>query len=93
MFSEATVLVAVLAGLASFVSPCVLPLLPGYLSLMSGYSVDELQTGEVSLRRVTGKTLLFIGGFTAVFVAPVRRRSARSSSTSDRSSRPPWDGS
>lgn len=67
--SDATVLVAIFAGAASFVSPCVLPLLPGYLSLVSGYSVDELSRGDVSLRRVTGKTLLFVAGFTAVFVA------------------------
>jgi cytochrome c-type biogenesis protein len=59
----------VFAGVASFVSPCVLPLLPGYLSLMSGYSIAELSEGEVSLRRVAGKTALFVAGFTAVFVA------------------------
>ena len=69
MESDVTIFVAVFAGVASFISPCVLPLLPGYLSLMSGYSVAELQEGEVSLRRVAGKTGLFVAGFTAVFVA------------------------
>jgi cytochrome c-type biogenesis protein len=69
METDATVIVAVFAGLASFISPCVLPLLPGYLSLMSGYSVQELSSGDVSMRRVAGRTGLFIAGFTAVFVA------------------------
>ncbi len=69
MESDVTIFVAVFAGVASFISPCVLPLLPGYLSLMSGYSVAELSEGDVSLRRVAGKTGLFVSGFTAVFVA------------------------
>ena len=56
-------------GALSFVSPCVLPLLPGYLSLMSGYSVADLQEGKASTRRMLRVTLLFVAGFTAVFVA------------------------
>ena len=69
METDVTIAIAVFAGVASFISPCVLPLLPGYLSLMSGYSVAELSDGDVSLRRVAGKTGLFVAGFTAVFVA------------------------
>lgn len=69
MESDVTIFVAVFAGVASFISPCVLPLLPGYLSLMSGYSVAELADGDVSLKRVAGKTGLFVAGFTLVFVA------------------------
>lgn len=64
-----TLIAAVFAGAASFISPCVLPLLPGYLSLMSGYSLAELSGGEASTRRVVIGTLGFIAGFTAVFVA------------------------
>jgi cytochrome c-type biogenesis protein len=64
-----TLFVAFTAGLISFVSPCVLPLLPGYLSLMSGYSVADLQDGSASWRRMMRVTLLFVAGFTAVFVA------------------------
>ena len=64
-----TLIAAVLAGAASFISPCVLPLLPGYLSLMSGYSLAELSSGEANTRRVVVGTLGFIAGFTAVFVA------------------------
>jgi len=56
-------------GALSFVSPCVLPLLPGYLSLMSGYSVADLQEGKASTRRMVQVTLLFVLGFTLVFVA------------------------
>ncbi len=57
------------AGVISFVSPCVLPLLPGYLSMMSGYSASELDQGQTSPRRMTGVILLFILGFTIVFAA------------------------
>jgi cytochrome c-type biogenesis protein len=56
------------AGLLSFLSPCTLPLLPGYLAYMSGLGIDEVQTQE---RR--GTTLLaaalFVLGFSVVFVA------------------------
>jgi len=57
------------AGIISFISPCVLPLLPGYLSMMSGYSAAQLDAGEASPRRMTGVILLFIAGFTLVFAA------------------------
>jgi cytochrome c-type biogenesis protein len=57
------------AGVISFISPCVLPLLPGYLSMMSGYSAAQLEAGEVSSRRMVRVILLFILGFTLVFAA------------------------
>jgi len=57
------------AGVISFISPCVLPLLPGYLSMMSGYSAAQLEQGEVSNRRMLRVMLLFILGFTVVFAA------------------------
>ena len=56
-------------GALSFVSPCVLPLLPGYLALMSGYSVADLQEGKASTVRMVRVTALFVAGFTAVFVS------------------------
>lgn len=62
-------LIAFGGGVISFLSPCVLPLLPGYLSMMSGYSVEALQSGAVSKRRLLGVMLLFIAGFTVVFAA------------------------
>ena len=66
---EATIIGALLAGAASFISPCVLPLLPGYLSLMSGYSLQELNDGTASTRKVVFNTALFVLGFTIVFVS------------------------
>lgn len=57
---------AFVAGLVSFVSPCVLPLLPVYLSFISGVGVDELGGQR---RRLLTAALLFVAGFTAVFVA------------------------
>ncbi len=65
---EVSLIAALFAGAASFLSPCVLPLLPGYVSLMSGYDMGELAEGNVSMRRVTGRTALFVLGFTMVFV-------------------------
>jgi cytochrome c-type biogenesis protein len=62
-------IVAFGAGVISFISPCVLPLLPGYLSMMSGYSAAQLEAGEVSSRRMLRVILLFILGFTLVFAA------------------------
>ncbi len=56
-------------GLLAFLSPCVLPLLPGYLGLMSGYSVADLQAGDASRGRMLRTTVLFVLGFTVVFVA------------------------
>ena len=52
-------------GMLSFVSPCVLPLVPGYLSLMSGVSVTELSAADRS--HIVRSTLLFVAGFTLVF--------------------------
>lgn len=61
--------VAFIFGAVSFLSPCVLPLLPGYLSLMSGYSVQDLADGKASFRKVVVSTALFVLGFTLVFVS------------------------
>src|ERR1700685_2206619 len=63
-------LAAFFAGILSFLSPCVLPLVPGYVSLISGASVEELQSSE---RRVLGTVMLhsitFVLGFSVVFIA------------------------
>src|SRR5436189_5073667 len=60
---------AFMAGLVSFLSPCVLPLVPGYVSLISGVGVEELKTQEASLlRKVMLNSLAFIAGFSIVFV-------------------------
>jgi cytochrome c-type biogenesis protein len=61
---------AFLAGSVSFVSPCVLPLIPGYLSYVSGLSVDDLEAGASGqAARVIGQSVVFVMGFAAVFMA------------------------
>jgi cytochrome c-type biogenesis protein len=60
---------AFLAGLISFLSPCVLPLVPGYVSLISGAGVEELKSQEARLlRKVMLNSIGFILGFSVVFV-------------------------
>ena len=60
---------AFFAGLISFLSPCVLPLVPGYVSLISGAGVDELKSPQAQLmRRVMVNSMGFILGFSIVFV-------------------------
>lgn len=62
---------AFLGGIVSFVSPCVLPLMPGYLSYISGLSFEELERlpPAAHLGKTLHHALLFALGFTAVFVA------------------------
>ena len=76
MIENVTLLAAFGAGLLSFISPCVLPLIPGYLSYISGLSLDEMRgTGAVTVappavrNRVLLSSLAFIIGFSLVFVA------------------------
>jgi len=61
--------VAVIAGLVSFFSPCVIPLLPGYLSYATGLSGADLASGELKRGRMFLGSLLFVSGFAVVFVA------------------------
>lgn len=66
---DVNVLTAFGAGILSFLSPCVLPLIPVYLSLVTGLTVGELEKPEPQqLRRIAITTSLFILGFTVVFV-------------------------
>ncbi len=62
----ADVPVAFAAGLVSFVSPCVLPLVPGYLSAVTGVSITEFEGAD--WRKVLGPSLLFIASFSTVFI-------------------------
>jgi cytochrome c-type biogenesis protein len=57
---------AFLGGLVSFLSPCILPLIPVYLSMVSGYSAAELKSG-VDRMRITARSLSFVAGFTILF--------------------------
>jgi cytochrome c-type biogenesis protein len=69
--SNLNILTAFLAGLLSFVSPCVLPLIPAYLSFLTGSSVEELkaQSDARSRTRTMLHALAFVAGFTVVFEA------------------------
>jgi len=68
--SSLTPITAFVAGLFSFLSPCVLPLVPGYLSLISGAGLEELKAPEAHLmRRVMVNSIGFILGFSVVFIA------------------------
>jgi cytochrome c-type biogenesis protein len=61
---------AFMAGLISFLSPCVLPLVPGYISLVSGVGIEQLkQRDGKMMRSVMLNSLLFILGFTVIFLA------------------------
>lgn len=60
------ILAALAAGVVSFLSPCVLPLVPGYLSAVSGVSPAELE--KAGWRRVLGPSLLFVASFSAIFI-------------------------
>lgn len=64
-FGAAGLVAAFAAGFLSFLSPCVLPLVPGYLSLVSGVAVGEM---EAQPRRVVTSTAAFVAGFGSVFV-------------------------
>jgi cytochrome c-type biogenesis protein len=61
-------LAALGGGVVSFLSPCVLPLVPGYLSTVIGVTPMDYEAGEVSVRRVLGPSLLFIASFSAIFI-------------------------
>jgi cytochrome c-type biogenesis protein len=66
---DTTVIAAFAVGFVSFISPCVLPLVPGYLSAVSGVSLAEIQGGEKRLSRVLAPAIVFCLAFTVVFVA------------------------
>lgn len=57
------------AGIVSFLSPCVLPLVPAYVSYVAGQPYDRLATGTADRIGAVRRSLLFVGGFSTVFVA------------------------
>lgn len=67
--ADTTILAAFAIGFVSFVSPCVLPLVPGYLSAISGSSIAEIRAGEKRLSRILLPALIFCLSFTVMFVA------------------------
>jgi cytochrome c-type biogenesis protein len=72
MGSDVSIFAALVAGIISFLSPCVLPLVPPYLVYLTGATVEHVATGEppaASRRAVMGAACMFVIGFTTVFVA------------------------
>lgn len=72
--NDVSILISFSAGILSFFSPCILPLLPVYISFISGLSVDELRGSDPenlksSSRKIFIETLLFILGFSFIFVS------------------------
>jgi cytochrome c-type biogenesis protein len=66
---DTTVVAAFAVGFVSFISPCVLPLVPGYLSAVSGVSLTEIKDRNRSTLRILLPAIVFCGSFTVVFVA------------------------
>ena len=65
---EVSIFAAFLAGLVSFLSPCVLPLVPGYISMLSGIGVEQLKDGEAPRTGLFSSAFAFVIGFSLVFI-------------------------
>ena len=65
---DTTVIAAFAVGFVSFISPCVLPLVPGYLSAVSGVSLTEIKDRNQSTWRILLPAIIFCASFTVVFV-------------------------
>src|SRR6202012_2575907 len=59
---------AFLAGLISFLSPCVLPLVPGYISMLSGIGMEQLRQGQAPRSGLCSSAFAFVFGFSAVLI-------------------------
>ncbi len=69
MTSDVGFLAAFAGGVVSFLSPCVLPIVPAYLAIVTGLDVEQLRDADRPLAHIARDTLLFIAGFSAVFIA------------------------
>jgi cytochrome c-type biogenesis protein len=72
--TDVSLLAAFGAGILSFISPCVLPLVPGYISFVSGVSFDQMQAADAASRAATRRQMLitslaFVLGFSVVFIS------------------------
>lgn len=65
---DVSVFAAFVAGLVSFLSPCVLPLVPGYVSMLSGIGVEQLKEGQTPRGGLLSSALAFVLGFSIVFI-------------------------
>src|SRR5438874_11906901 len=67
--TDVSLAAAFIAGLLSFLSPCVLPLVPGYISMLSGIGMEQLRQGEVPRSGLFSSAIALVAGFSAVFIA------------------------
>src|SRR6266566_1792730 len=67
--TDVSLAAAFIAGLFSFLSPCVLPLVPGYISMLSGIGMEQLRQGEVPRSGLFSSAMAFVAGFSVVFIA------------------------
>jgi cytochrome c-type biogenesis protein len=66
--TDVSLAAAFLAGLVSFLSPCVLPLVPGYISMLSGIGMEQLRAGQQPRGGLFASARAFVAGFSAVFI-------------------------
>jgi cytochrome c-type biogenesis protein len=66
---QVSIVYAFVAGIISFLSPCVLPLVPGYVSMLSGIGVEQLRAGQPARNSLFASSLAFVSGFAVVFIA------------------------
>ncbi len=69
MTPDVSLAAAFLAGLVSFLSPCVLPLVPGYISMLSGIGMEQLRQGQQPKGSLFSSALSFVFGFSVVFIS------------------------
>jgi cytochrome c-type biogenesis protein len=69
MHADVSFAAAFLAGLVSFLSPCVLPLVPGYISMLSGVGMEQLRQGQQPRGGLFASALSFVVGFSVVFIS------------------------
>ena len=68
MTSDVSYLAAFAGGLVSFLSPCVLPIVPAYIAIITGLDIEQLRDAKRPMARIARDTGLFVAGFSAVFV-------------------------
>lgn len=66
---QVSIVYAFIAGLISFLSPCVLPLVPGYVSMLSGIGVEQLRAGQQPRNSLLATSFAFVAGFSVVFIS------------------------
>jgi cytochrome c-type biogenesis protein len=67
--ADVSLAAAFVAGLVSFLSPCVLPLVPGYVSMLSGIGMEQLRQGQAPRGGLLASSLAFVTGFSVVFIS------------------------